>query len=241
MNLFDLKYYFFGLDYLKYIFLFLLINWFLEKSFIPIITLNTIVRFFMTGTVLYLLFIFKIKKKKNTGNEIQEKLDIIKEPNLYHIYKDIGGVLLYSDILDIRNLNKYSFNKSMKHYDNFIKIKNNILKGVKFPKNYHDILEDEMSKSLNALSSISVGIGPKTFYDENETNKQNKNLKLNKLNKSVKELYNLFYQHLKEINKFLKNKWNNSEIDNTSFPIYESNIKPNMIHTKNYSSHYSIL
>ena len=234
MDLFDLKYYIFELDYIKYIIYFLVLNWFFQNYFVIDISLNTIVRFLMIGLILYFVFIFNLKNKKEIGKKINDKIEIIKAPNLLHIYEDVDAILLYSSILDLRDVNKYSFNKSMKHYDNFIKIKNNILKNsVKYPKNYYTILENEMNKSINALVSIGVGIPPSGNSNDND-------IKLKKLETFSKKLYKIFYNHIDDVNNFLQKKWKNEEKNIDSFPVHISNIKPNMTKTKEYSKNYSI-
>ena len=63
MDLFDLKYYIFELDYIKYIIYFLVLNWFFQNYFVIDISLNTIVRFLMIGLILYFVFIFNLKNK----------------------------------------------------------------------------------------------------------------------------------------------------------------------------------
>jgi len=233
MSIFNLKYYFFELDYLKYIILFLLVNWFLEKTFKTKITLNAIVRFILVGGILYFIFIFDMKNKKQINKTIGDKIDEIKSANLSNIYTDADGVFLYSRILEFQKYNYYSYRKSMKHYDNFIKTKNNILQGVHNPKHHYEVMEDEMSKAINALASICLTITPKT------TNNNNKS-KLKQLEDEVKKLYKIMANHLNRTAVFLRERWANEKTTIMSFPINKSNIKPNMIASKNYSQNYSL-
>ena len=127
-----------------------------------------------------------------------------------------------------------------------MKIKKNILNGVSHPKNYYDILESEMEKSINSLASIMVGNKTKYYYYDNNANKDlgktKENIKFtSKLNNYVKKLYNVFQTHLNEVNVFLKEGWKNSKNKNVnSFKLHLSNVKPNMTNTREYSEHYSL-
>ena len=241
MDIFNLKHYFFEFDYIKYILLFLIINWFLQKYFTNLITLNTLLRLLIVGGIIYFIFIVEYKKKKDLGKNIENNIDLIHAPNLSAIYEDVDGILLYSHILEYRDLNKYSFNESIKHYDNFMKIKKTILSGVSHPKNYYEILEDEMNKCINALSSIMVGNKDNYYYNKKEGKNINNLKSSNKLRNYIKKLYNVFQLHLNDVHQFLKKEWNESKEKNiNSFKLHLSNVKPNMTNTKEYSEHYSL-
>ena len=98
MDIFNLKHYFFKFDYIKYILLFLIINWFLQKYFTNLITLNTLLRLLIVGGIIYFIFINEYKKKKDIGEVIQKDIDLIHAPNLSAIYEDVDGILLFSHI-----------------------------------------------------------------------------------------------------------------------------------------------
>ena len=223
MKLFDLKYYFFKFDYIKYLLLFLGIHWFLQRFFTAEIQLNTILRLIILGIIMYFIFIFDYKKKKDLGDDFEKKIKLVKTPNIHHIYKDTNGVLFYSKMIEYRKVNKYAYQKSMTHYDNFINMKNHLINGVNFPKNYYDILENEMEKCINSFASIGL------------TNK----VDIKKLDFYVKKLYNILQQHKNEVIDTLKKKWRKRK-DTGSFYIDNSSVKPDNTNSPEYSQHYSL-
>ena len=95
-----------------------------------------------------------------------------------------------------------------------MKIKKTILSGVSHPKNYYEILEDEMNKCINSLASIIIGKKDSYYYYNKIANKDShieKNLNnirsSTKLRNYIRKLYNIFQLHLDDVHKFLKKEY----------------------------------
>ena len=197
---------------------------------------STLTLIFITLVSLYVILKYDIFKKKketkkllNFGNEYL-KNDINKFRDLKLLYKnDLDAFKIYKDLIDLYPYNSSSFKESIQRYNEFIKIKKLILESGSINlKNLYETLDIKINYCLNELLAVS-----KNSTDED----------LIRIQSAITMLYKHIYnKHMVEVHVFLKEKWDNEEIKNYSFPFkYKmTTVKPSYLETKYYSENYSV-
>ena len=248
-------------DKIKYLLLFAFVWIFLSYTVKTEFTLNFIIRVCLLGILFYFILNLDLAKKKQTENNLADKLKLLRNYSLQivnnkeiasstnptqflslsFIDKDENAILFFSKYLDLRNFVNYrAFNQSLIYYDQFLKIKNDLLTNKN--KNYKqvkDLLHYKKNRCLNEFASLNISFQTKQInykWEQLITND------VNKIENALNELETLFNNHFDEINYFLENKYFNEPITQNSYPtLYiDDTLSGNIEKTKHYSDNFTL-
>ena len=193
--------------------------------------LSLLIQVCIIGALMYFILKYDIQKKKETETEfskIEGEDSPIQLKEL--LQKDKDAFEIYKALLDLRVYNDLSYDTSLMRYMEFLHLKDMILySNSENMKGLYETTDIKIDSCLNELLVIS-----KNVSDEDSL----------RIQSAVRKLYKIFNGvHMLEIKIYLKEKWHNQEITNTSFPITfeDTKVKGNVLTDhRNYNLHYSV-
>ncbi len=181
------------------------------------------------------------QKKKTTTDLINQEFETGKKQiQIDNIEKNDDIVLFYSNNLNLRKINYKAFNQSMRHFDNFLKLKNDLLekKNSQY-KQLLDLLKMERNNCLNEFASITISIETKEFNHGWEPILENTD---SQIKEELSKLEKLFLDFFSEINEFLEKQYYNEPITQNSFPTFnlQDTISGDTTKTNQYSENFTL-
>jgi hypothetical protein len=201
---------------IMYIILFVTVL-FIIFNFIPVTTklLNSLL---LTGVI----FIMIISKKYSSIDNDLKKIDKINTSldlmNFKNVSSDLDICSIYLEIIDFRDIDKYSFANSLKDTDKYIEIYNDIKKGNNEYAQLLDIASDKKDSALNYLLSISNSITPNIGIT-NDNNNIIQNPIENKLNDKIHKLRVILDRYWFEMANMARTIYETQPINIMSRPI----------------------
>ena len=265
MNILDFTKYFSNQDVVKYVFLISFIWIFFSYTLQnQQFTINFIIRSVIIIGILYILLNLDLKKKKSSKNNFKDQFKLLeyyniqiienhetiiendedinknKKLTLDMIENDEEAISFFHRNLNLRKINYKAFNQSMIHFNNFLKLKNDLLE----KKNTHykqvsDLLDMEQKNTLNNFASITINIKTSHLnhsWEDLLTEQENK------ITNELVKLEQILLNHHSEIKEFLKTQFYNEPITQNSFPTYtiENQISGDLTKTNNYSENFTL-
>jgi len=208
-------------EIILYSFIMVSIIWFFTKVKVNFSQVSAII----AGT----LIVYHFSRRKH--NELsKDRIDL--EYKLGHIrplpmyfYKDPEIIELIYSILHFKNYNEPSFITMINSIDNFLKIKDDIEKGVLHVKENMDVAKDFLRKSLESLHSFVYSIPVVKLYNDI-------------LQVSLKRLHLLLRRHLDEMYNIGLKQYNSNKINVDTQFLYNEGPNSNDSRFKNNRHSY---
>ena len=197
------------------------------------ISLSFLFALFIAYWITYYSLENSYTQKTKEITTLKHKLDLINTSKLDLIYNDLDALNLYSSLIEYKEYNKIDYIKSMKHYNNFLEIKDYIKSNVAYTGDYLDLAETEAKNALNSLASINLSL-PDAYFAETQ-----QPITIT-LESGVAELAKIIDKNLYVIYVHLDNKWKTEEVNCASKPVFYSPVEHNMLKTPHYSKNYSL-
>ena len=201
---------------IMYIILFVTVL-FIIFNFIPVTT--KLINSLLLTSVIFIMIIYKryssIDNDLKKIDKINTSLDLI---NFKNVSSDLDICSIYLDIIEFRNIDKYSFANSLKDTDKYIEIYNDIKKGNNEYAQLLDVASDKKDSALNHLLSISNSITPNIGIT-NLTNNIIQNPLENKLNDKIHKLRIILDKYWFEMADMARTIYETQPINIMSRPI----------------------
>lgn len=265
MNILEFTKYLSNHDIIKYVilmsFIWIFFSFALQNQ---TFNLNFIVRSIIIMGIAYIVLNIDLTKKKSSKNNLEDQFKLLqyynvklvdnkeiiiendkeinknKKLNLDMIKDNDEAILFYHRNLKLRNINFKAFNQSLLNFNNFLKLKNDLLeeKNNNY-KQVKDLLDMERKNCLNNFASININITTshlnhswETLLEMTEENIRNELMKLEKI----------LLTHHEQIIKYLDKQYYNEPITQNSYPTYtiSNNISGDITKTNNYSENFTL-
>jgi len=210
------------MDIFNYIILFIFVySFILNVDINSRNTINIIIAFGIT----YYYYNNKTKSEKKELDKLKKNLLDEKKNNKYKNLKKQDDIIkLFSRLKKMRKFNPDTISGSLKHFDNFYKIINNLRKGMIYSHYHINLAADERKLGLNLLKSLVINIPP----SEN-------NLREKKLDKVIFNIKEITQKDLFDVTYKNNNKINPGNIDITKcFVDYKDPQPKNPFFEKNF-------
>lgn len=176
--------------------------------------------FFSLLITIGLITIYYQYKKKILNTDlidIEKYNKILSLKNYKHISKDLNIVILYFDIYEFGQLDKYNFKDSLINVDKLLNIYYIIKEGDIYYKDKIDLAKEYHSNALNALYSINYSIKPSIGIKDNIYIQSPKE---RELHNQIINLKKILDNYLFEIYDFSRKTYEENPVNILSYPIF---------------------
>ncbi len=226
------------IDYVYYMFLFVLIFSFIKKS--DIINIQNVISLIITLFIAYLLLINKVSNDYSKMEYQNNKLRNIQIDKYPYLKEDIHIIDCIDKLQNLSLINRLKFNTMLNCLDKFFRYYTMSKQYNLKPNDIYYSAKDNSKRALNALKSFVIENNKYPYFNNDRVISKDKFLSENNNITACRDvLKNRLSLYLNEMERKINDDWDKGNINVYSSPIYQDD-EEGYVESKGLSKLYNI-